>query len=185
MNIIPLTEAYFQQTVTLANAVHGDNYLDLNSLTTMVEQGCKDGINASFIAVENEQVIGLRLTFSAQQWHIDKWCSPALWGLAEQDVAYFKCIAIDSSQQGKGIGPQLLSASIDALKAQGAKAAIAHLWKQSPGNGAVKYFTKAGGKLIKLHPDRWLENTLYHGYHCALCGNECHCEAAEMLLLFD
>ena len=64
-------------------------------------------------------------------------------------VCYFKCNTVDESYRGYGIGSTLLRLSIDAAKQQGAKAGISHLWKQSPGNSAVKYFTKCGGQLVQ------------------------------------
>ncbi len=184
MLITQLTPDYFDAVIALANDVHGDNYIDQQSLKEIYNKGVKKGINASFIALDNNKLVGVRLSYAPGNWQIDAWCSPKLWHHKSESVAYFKCIAIDKSQQGKGIGPQLLAASIAALKEQGATAGIAHLWRQSPGNGAVKYFTKAGGILIKNHPDRWLKQCQEEGYLCTLCGRDCHCEAAEMILPF-
>ena len=70
-----------------------------------------------------------------------------------------------------------------AAKGQGATAGVSHLWKQSPGNSAVKYFSKNGGTLIKEHADRWRELSLA-GYDCPICSNDCRCEAAEMMITF-
>lgn len=184
INIIPLTETYYQQALSLANEVHGDNYLDLSSLVDMQKKASKNAINANFIALDGDTVVGLRLSYAANQWPLDEWCTPSLWPCAQTDMAYFKCIAIDPNQQGKGIGPKLLTASINALKQQGAKAGIGHLWQQSPGNGAVKYFTKAGGKLIKEHKNRWYEYSIKENYQCTICGVPCHCSAAEMVIEF-
>ncbi|MDE3273070.1 GNAT family N-acetyltransferase [Pseudoalteromonas sp. G4] len=184
INITPLTEAYYQQALLLANKVHGDNYLDLSSLVDMQKKATQNGINANFIALEDDNVVGLRLSYAANQWPLDEWCSPSLWPCSQANMAYFKCIAVDPNQQGKGIGPKLLTASINALKQQGAKAGIGHLWQQSPGNGAVKYFTKAGGKLIKEHKNRWYEYSIKENYQCTICGVPCHCSAAEMVIEF-
>ncbi|KZN34303.1 hypothetical protein N480_22125 [Pseudoalteromonas luteoviolacea S2607] len=183
MKIEQLEAQHFSQVIQLGNLVHGENYLDKDKLKKFYKMGLKSGLNASFVAVNEEaQVIGFRLTYSAGQWPIDKWCTPEKWPVNRAEMAYFKCIAIHPDAQGSGIGPKLLSASIRILKQQGAKAGIAHLWKQSPGNGAVKYFSKAGGVLVKLHEDRWLENCINEGYECPICGNDCHCQAAEMVL---
>lgn len=186
MQIKPLTEPYYEDVIKLANEVHGENYLDRDGLIAMVNKGTKDGLNACFVALdEHNQLIGFRTTYAAEQWPIDKWCSPEQWPVAKQDMAYFKCSAVAPSAQGQGVGPQLLSAAIKVLNAQGAKAGLAHLWMQSPGNAAVKYFTKAGGKLVKVHNDRWLPLCIEDGYICTICGNECHCQAAEMAITFE
>ncbi|WP_247687425.1 GNAT family N-acetyltransferase [Pseudoalteromonas obscura] len=185
IKLTQLSRDYFSQVISLGNLVHGDNYLDSERLEQIYQMGLKKSLNASFVAIdESNQVIGFRLTYCAEQWPIDKWCTPADWPVDIEQMAYFKCIAIDPRAQGQGIGPKLLAASIEVLKKQGAKAGVAHLWQQSPGNGAVKYFTKSGGKLIKLHDDRWLENCINDGYECPICGNECHCQAAEMVIEF-
>ncbi|WP_440056977.1 GNAT family N-acetyltransferase (plasmid) [Pseudoalteromonas sp. T1lg65] len=185
MKIIPLAPEHFDQVIPLANLVHGDNYLDQKSISEMYKKGLKSDINASFVALdETGKLLGFRTSYAPGQWLIDKWCSPDLWPVKQGEMAYFKCIAIAPDAQGKGIGPKLLQHAIAALKAQGATAGIAHLWKQSPGNAAVKYFTKAGGKLIKVHNDKWLDDCLYNGYVCTICGTECHCQAAEMVIEF-
>ncbi len=185
MQILPLQAEHFAAVIELGNQVHGDNYLDAQGIEKMYQQGMKNGINASFVALGDDgELLGFRTTYSAGQWTIDKWSSPELWPVTAADMAYFKCIAVAPQAQGLGIGPQLLQHAVDALRQQGAKAGVAHLWKQSPGNGAVKYFTKAGGRLIKLHDDKWLDDCIHHGYVCTLCGNECHCQAAEMVLEF-
>ena len=107
ISIIPLTETYYQQALLLANKVHGDNYLDLSSLVDMQKKASKNAINANFIALEGDTVMGLRLSYAANQWPLDEWCTPSLWPCAQTDMAYFKCIAIAPNQQGKGIGPKL------------------------------------------------------------------------------
>lgn len=185
MQINPLTPPDFAEVIELGNLVHGDNYLSDESLQHYYARGIKNNINASFVVRDdNNKLIAFRLTFAAGNWPLDKWCSTALWPVKQEQMGYFKTSAILASEQGKGIGGAMLKASVLALKQQGAHAGVTHLWRQSPGNAAVKYFTKAGGVLIKIHPDRWLQNCLDDGYVCTLCGNECHCDAAEMVLIF-
>ncbi|CCQ12833.1 Acetyltransferase, GNAT family [Pseudoalteromonas luteoviolacea B = ATCC 29581] len=186
MRIEPLTAPYFAEVLIIANVVHGDNYLDLAGLEAMLKKGTKNGLNACFVAIDDKnQVVGFRTSYAAGQWPIDEWCTTNKWPVGANDMAYFKCSAILPKAQGQGLGPRLLSASIDVLKMQGAKAGLAHLWKQSPGNAAVKYFKKAGGQLINIHDDRWLPLCINDGYVCTICGTECHCQAAEMAITFE
>lgn len=178
-----LTPADFSAVLTLGETVHGSNYMDLPELQQIYWQGIKNGLNASFVAIENEQLIGFRLTYAPGQWPQDQWCTVESWGVEFEQVCYFKSNTIAEAARGKGLGGQLLSASKVTAIAQGAKAGVSHLWQQSPNNAAVRYFTKAGGKLIKLHPQRWHKR--YTGeYECVLCGDDCHCVACEMLLIF-
>ncbi|TWX68699.1 GNAT family N-acetyltransferase [Colwellia demingiae] len=181
---LALTSEYFSQVITLANFVHGDGYLDDDKIIEWTNKGIINNINCSFVALLDDQVVGFRSTYSANQWQIDQWCSPHLWQVDSQKCCYFKCNTVDEKYRGLGIGRQLLQLAINAAQQQGAQAGISHLWKQSPNNSAVSYFSKCGGKLIKSHPDKWNEESK-QGYSCILCGHNCHCEAAEMIIHFD
>ncbi|MCJ8295084.1 MAG: GNAT family N-acetyltransferase [Colwellia sp.] len=184
IHYFPLTSAYFSQVITLANQVHGEGYLDDKKLEQWTNKGIVNAINCSFVALLDNKLVGFRSTYSANQWSIDQWCSPALWQVDSQKCCYFKCNTVDEKYRGLGIGKQLLKLAIEAGQQQGAQAGISHLWKQSPNNSAVSYFSKCGGKLIKSHPDKWNEDSK-QGYECVLCGHDCHCEAAEMIIYFQ
>ncbi|MEE2000587.1 GNAT family N-acetyltransferase [Alkalimonas sp. MEB108] len=185
MQIRPYRAVDEKSLLILANKVHGAGYLNKATLQDYLQRGLSAGLNASFVAYLDGQLVGYRLSFSAGKWQTDEWCSQSLWPVAANEMAYFKSVAVDPSVQGKGIGSSLLQASIQVLQQQGAKAGLAHLWMQSPGNSAVRYFTKAGGRLLAVHQDRWLELSLQSsGYDCPVCGHQCHCTAAEMVLEF-
>ncbi|WDE12676.1 GNAT family N-acetyltransferase [Thalassomonas haliotis] len=179
-----LTPDDFDSIIALGNFVHGDGYLNHENIRTWYEKGIKNGINAGYVVYDQDKLVGFRITFSAGQWHVDKWCSPQLWQVPVDKSCYFKCNTVDENYRGHGIGGQLLKLSIAAAKEQGSLAGVSHLWKQSPGNSAVKYFTKCGGQLVETHPDKWYEDSK-NGYNCILCGYDCHCEAAEMIIYFD
>lgn len=181
---LPLTSVYFSQVIILANQVHGEGYLDDEKIKQWTNKGIVNAINCSFVALLDNKLVGFRSTYSANQWSIDQWCSPALWQVDSQKCCYFKCNTVDEKYRGLGIGKQLLKLAIEAAQQQGAQAGISHLWKQSPNNSAVSYFSKCGGKLIKSHLDKWNEDSR-QGYDCVLCGHDCHCEAAEMIIHFN
>ncbi len=173
----------FAALVSLAIDVHGQGYVDLAIIEQWYQQGIYEDINAGFVAYNNHQLIGYRITFAAQHWQIDHWCSPTKWQVPPARVCYFKCNTIDSHYRGLGIGAQLLKLSAAAAKAQGAQAGIAHLWMQSPANSAVQYFTHCGGQYVATHLSRWNADSA-KGYVCTLCANDCHCDAQEMILYF-
>ena len=181
---LPLTSVYFSQVIILANQVHGEGYLDDEKIKQWTNKGIVNAINCSFVALLDNKLVGFRSTYSANQWSIDQWSTPALWQVDSQKCCYFKCNTVDEKYRGLGIGKQLLKLAIEAAQQQGAQAGISHLWKQSPNNSAVSYFSKCGGKLIKSHPDKWNEDSK-QGYECVLCGHDCHCEAAEMIIHFN
>ncbi|WP_434953048.1 GNAT family N-acetyltransferase [Shewanella sp. HL-SH4] len=174
----------FKAVLLLGEQVHGQGYMDKDELTAIYQKGIKNGINANFVAIENDELLGFRLTYAAGKWQQDQWCTVALWGVNFDDVCYFKSNTIAEHGRGKGLGGQLLQASKEAVIVQGAKAGVSHLWQQSPNNAAVRYFTKAGGQLIKQHPQRWHQRHVGEDYICVLCGADCHCVACEMLLVF-
>ncbi len=184
LNYQALTPEDFNAVIHLATEVHGEGYLDQASMKAWYDKGFKNNINSGFVVYHDDKLVGFRITYAIEQWQIDEWCSPELWPVAAEKVCYFKCNTVDENYRGHGIGGELLRRSIAAAKLQGATAGVSHLWKQSPGNSAVKYFTKCGGILIKEHPDRWRELSLA-GYECPVCHNDCHCEAAEMMVVFD
>lgn len=186
--IRPLTPIDFDEVITLGNKVHGAGYLDNKSMEKILERSLCNDNNCSFVIYDNasddQKLIGFRLTYAPQSWPIDKWCSPETWPIDQNQVAYFKCNTIHPDYQGQGLGGLLLQASIKALKEMGAKAGLSHIWMQSPGNASYKYFTKAGGKLIKTHARRWYKDETIPDYVCIICGVECYCDASEMLLEF-
>lgn len=179
-----MSESDFEQIIALGNHVHGDGYLNQTNIKEWFAKGLKNGVNSSFVAYDENKLVGFRITYSAGNWTLDKWSTPSKWRAAEDEVSYFKCNTVDADYRGFGIGSRLLKDSMGALVAQGAKAGVSHLWIQSPGNSAVKYFTKCGGELVQEHPDKWHEDSK-NGYDCILCGFDCHCSAAEMIIYFD
>lgn len=184
----PLTVEYFSAVIKLGNQVHGDGYLTDEKVRQWTDKGMRslngEAINTSFVAYLDGQLVGFRITFAAGNWPVDKWCSPELWQVPESSCCYFKCNTVDENYRGLGIGKELLLLAIQAAKRQGAKAGISHLWKQSPNNSAVNYFTRCGGQHIASHPGKWNEESK-QGYDCVLCGFDCQCEAAEMIIYFD
>jgi len=186
LTIVPLTPEYFQRVIVLGNEVHGDAYLTNEIITKIYNKSLIKGINCSFVMLDQDRVVGFRLTYAAGKWEIDEWCSADLWKLPIEQLCYFKSSTVDSDYRGKGVAKTMLRESIKAAKKQGAKGGICHTWMQSPGNAAYKYFIGCGGKLLKTYPDRWLEDS-YAGYRCVVCLPEkhCHCDAGEMILYFD
>ncbi|HCM46820.1 MAG TPA: GNAT family N-acetyltransferase [Colwellia sp.] len=184
IKFLPLTSEYFSQVIMLANHVHGAGYLDDEKIAVWTNKGIVNEINCSFVALLNNEVIGFRSTYSANNWHIDQWCTTAQWLVDSTKCCYFKCNTVAEKYRSLGIGKKLLQLAITAAQQQGAQAGISHLWKQSPNNSAVSYFSKCGGKLIKSHPGKWNQESK-QGYNCILCGHDCHCEAAEMIIHFS
>lgn len=184
MQIYNLREDDFAAVAALGNKINGDNYLDADTCAKIMRGSCKLGLSCSYVAYEGKTLIGFRLTYAPGQWNIDQRFCPDKWKVPQEQVCLFKSNMIDESYRGRGLGPLLLKHSIETVKQQGAVAGVTHIWMQSPGNSAYKYFTKAGGELIMIHPDHWHNDFSDFGYVCTLCGEDCHCDGAEMILYF-
>lgn len=179
-----LSPSHFERIITLGNQVHGDNYLDAKGIESLYEKSFKDDINASYVSLIGDKLIGFRLTIAATKWTPDKWCTPEKWNIPEHQVCYFKCNTVDGAYRGEGVGSKLLQLSIQKASQQGALAGLAHIWLASPGNSAFQYFSKCGGELVKEHPGKWRAMSVHEGYCCPVCPDICECVAAEMLLKF-
>ncbi|MFT4994975.1 MAG: GNAT superfamily N-acetyltransferase [Paraglaciecola sp.] len=180
-----LAPQYFQQVLELATAVHGENYLDMPGLQSIFQHSFDQDINASWVAVDGQQVVGFRLTLAAPHWQPDRWCSSQEWAIEQKKLCYFKCNTVAQPYRGMGIGKRLLGLSIEKAKLQGCLAGLAHIWLASPNNSAYQYFSKCGGKTVKYHPGKWRELSIEHGYRCPVCPGICECVAAEMILYFN
>lgn len=179
-----LAPEHFDRVIALGNHVHGDNYLDRPSIESLYQKSFSNGINASYVSVIGDELIGFRLTIAAPHWQADKWCTPHDWNISPHQVCYFKCNTVSDACRSKGVGSTLLQLSIKKAQLQGAKAGLAHIWLASPGNSAFRYFSKCGGKVIKEHPGKWRNLSIEDGYCCPVCPDICECVAAEMLLTF-
>ncbi len=181
----PYQPEHFEPVIALGNYVHGDNYLDQQSAEKLYYSSFHNDINASWVALDENKLIGFRLTIAAPNWQTDKWCSPQKWQFPKEQVCYFKCNTVDEHYRGYGLGSKLLRYSVEQAKKQGSKAGLAHIWLASPGNSAYRYFSKCGGKTIQEHPGKWKQLALEEGYICPVCPGICECVAAEMLLDFS
>lgn len=188
-NIRFLQEKDFENIIKLGNSIFGDNHLTQDNLKSILKKSTKDNKNCSFILTLNEgdgieRFIGFRLTYAPGQW-IDSYDSNLelsldKWGFDSEKTAYMKINALDEQFRGLGFGRMLLDRAIAETRRMGAEAAVAHIWMNSPNNSAYNYFSRAGGRVVKLYPS-------YFTYHakdnpCIRCGFPCECLAAEMII---
>ncbi len=184
MDIRNFTEKDWAAVISLGGRVHGENYLSLREIEKVFFKGLSKGLNCSYVAYDDEKLIGFRLTYAPENWETDKWCTVNAWGVPLEKVAYLKSITVEEDYRGQGIGTKLLNSSLETVRKMGGVAAVTHIWINSPGGGAMKYFTKAGGHFIKQHKNKWLEDCITSDYRCIIHGEYCTCSAAEMILYF-
>jgi ribosomal protein S18 acetylase RimI-like enzyme len=182
----------FDAIVKLGDKIVGKHYTSRKELEDILKRSTKDGVNCSFTLSINEgdgageRLIGFRLTCAPGQW-VDSYSrelSRQDWGFDPEKVAYLKSNMIEEEFRGRGFGRMLLDYTVAAAKRAGADAGVAQVWMNSPGNSAFKYFTRAGGRLIKIYPAYWAD---LHDTDalCSHCGAVCNCPAAEMIIDFS
>lgn len=189
-NIRFLQEKDFESIMEMGDRIFGDNYLTYDDLKDILKKSVKGDRNCSFTLTLNEgdgleRLVGFRLTYAPGQW-VDSYdpdleLNPDLWGFDPEKVAYMKSNCLDVEFRRKGFGRMLLDRAIAETRRMGAEAAVAHIWMNSPKNGAYNYFSKAGGEMIKTYPSYW---SSYHleDKPCIHCGFPCQCTAAEMII---
>lgn len=127
----------------------------------------KEAELAVFIATENKKIVG-GVIFSKLSF-------------AESEVnAYLLSpMAVDTSQQGKGIGQKLINFGLNSLKESGVELAITY--------GDINFYSKVGFKQITeeqvkspltlSHPEGWLGQSLVSDKIEAITGNSFCVEA--------
>jgi ribosomal protein S18 acetylase RimI-like enzyme len=70
---------------------------------------------------------------------------------AEQNSVELKAVAVDTTQQNRGIGRRMLAAVLDELRRSGARRAI--VGTANAGIGQLAYYQKAGFRLLRIERD--------------------------------
>ena len=184
LQIRPLTAADLPRVKEFADRVIGTNYYSLKELKEILSRSQLDGEVFSLILVDTlGRVQGVRITYPPGQWLTGKGqgLRPDLWPVERKHCAYFQSLFIAPELAGQGLGTRLSRQVIDRLQAHGAKAIIAHSWKESPHDSSGRYLRALGFRLVTSHPEYWKQVD----YECPRCGRPCLCTAEEMILVFD
>lgn len=171
---LPFVKVFTDRTI-------GENYFTLPELEEALERSTSNDIMCSFVLVDADHKIhGLRLAYPPGSWTKGKGkrLSTDLWNIPQEKVAYFQSLFLSDEVQGKGWGPQLSAAAIEAFRKLGALAIVTHAWKESPNNSSLKYLAKQGFTSVATHPEYWIDVD----YECVLDGKPCRCTAEEMIL---
>lgn len=70
---------------------------------------------------------------------------------AEQNSVELKAVAVDQTQQNRGIGRRMLAAVIEELRRRGVRRAI--VGTANAGIGQLAYYQKAGFRLLRIERD--------------------------------
>lgn len=82
----------------------GTDYYQTDELEDVFTRSQKNGLSCSFVLMNQEQVVGVRLSFPPGQWHQGKGqgLSPKMWPHPPEETAYFQSLFIESKHQGQG-----------------------------------------------------------------------------------
>jgi ribosomal protein S18 acetylase RimI-like enzyme len=179
IQILPLGEEHLLMVKDFTDQWIGLNYYSLAELQTVHTLSLKNNLNSSFVAIDEDQLVGVRLTHAPGVWQSKaRGISPDDWQVAADDVAYFKSLFIADSHQGKGLGKILSHYSISVIEEMGGKAIICHSWLESPNNSSQRYLQKMGFQDVNKHEKYWYPID----YECTRCGpTKCVCTAIEMI----
>lgn len=179
MEIRPLQRHDLVQVKEFTDQMIGVNYFTLKELDEVFAKSSRDGVMCSFVLVEKEKIMGLRLAYAPGTWSKGKGSKlrPDLWNVPLDKVAYFQSLFLAPEAQGKNWGPRMSEAAIEAFRTLGAMAVVTHAWKESPNNSSIRYLSKFGFKSVATYPDYWIDVD----YECTRDGKPCRCTAEEMI----
>ncbi len=180
VRIEPFQSQHIEGVKKLTDKEIGKNYYSLSELQ-LKEQQSRQGIEtASFVLLSDDELVGIRLSFPANQWKKGKGekLSAEAWPHPLKETAYFQSLFLSPSYQKQGWGQKLSLKSLEVLKKLGAKGVVCHSWVESPGDSSRKYLQSLQFESICQYPEYWK----FVDYICPRCGKPCLCTAEEMYL---
>lgn len=178
--IFPLKKDELNEVKAFCDQWIGTGYFSLDELKKIYEWGIKNDLQSSLIARDLSlgEIVGVRLTYAPGEWIQTYQGNKELWQVPPERVAQFKSLFVSAKAQGKGLGIDLSTQSLEVLKKMGAKAVICFSWLESPGNSSQRYLEKLGLTPLVDHPKFWYDVD----YLCTRCRpNRCVCTAREMI----
>lgn len=165
----------------LADRMMGPGYYPAEEVESTLGRSTRAGQVFSYVAeLPGAGVVGARFSLPPGSWREGR--GPGLsigrWPCGLDEAAYFQTAFVDPAYRGRGMGWGLAARAIADLGAVGARAVIAHAWKESPEGSAARYLKRLGFQSIAEYPDYWVEVD----YRCPRDGTPCHCTAVEMVL---
>ena len=164
----------------LAERLMGRGYYSADQVRDMLARSTCDDRVYSYVAVDGAEAVGARFSLPPGAWSggRGRGLSPDRWPVPLPDCGYFQTSFVDPAHRGRGIGPALARLALDDLRRAGARAVIAHAWKESPDDSARRYLSRLGFVAVCEHPEYWVEVD----YVCPRDGQPCRCTAVEMVL---
>ena len=169
-----------EEVSLLADKLVGVGYYPPSLVADYMDQSTSEAGMFSYVASLDDRLVAFRFVLPPGRWEhgrgrglsVDRWPAPLT------DSAYFQSCFVDDGVMGQGIGRKLAWRALWDLKESGARAVVAHSWKESPHGSSLRYLERLGFQAVDEHPEYWKEVD----YHCRRCGSPCLCTAVEMVL---
>lgn len=163
----------------------GKGYFKKDELRTLLLMGVKDNLNASFMALDGDKIVAVRITLAPYQWtdlpDIHPYLTTHMWRVTYKRAGYFKSLFVDQEYQKKGIGTELTKRSMEVLMKMGCMAIVCHSWLESPSDSSRKYLRRLKFESVAKHRNFWF----LKDYECIKCSpSACSCTAEEMIYYF-
>jgi GNAT superfamily N-acetyltransferase len=180
VTIRAMTPADAGPVSALADRLIGDAYYTPESVAETIKLSTSNGQPFSYLALANEEPVAFRFVLPPGRWDHGRGegLAPERWPARLEETAYFQSCFVDQAMMGHGIGRRLAHRALADLKAAGARAVVAHSWKESPHGSSLRYLTRLGFEPVAEHPEYWVDVD----YTCALDGKPCRCTAIEVAL---
>ena len=165
----------FAEIRAIADKQLGKNYLVAADLQRILQ---RHTATFSLSAVERASgsVVGYCLSSSVDYKVAEQICRRDVSELHGTTLpVYIETLAVDPQHNGKGIGSQLISATMERCREHGVGALFGSAWKQRNKINVGNLLLRNGFRQLEEIPDYWLEQSIREGFICPECGNPCHC----------
>lgn len=174
------------RVAALADRLVGVDYyppslvLEYIERATIASPDLPGAVTTAYVAERGDTLLAFRFVIPPGRWleGRGRGQTPDGWPGGPQSAAYFQSCFVDHDCMGQGIGGRLAARGLADLRSLGARAVVAHSWKESPHNSSFRYLTRLGFEPIAEHVEYWREVD----YRCIRCGRPCVCTAIEMVL---
>lgn len=175
-----MTPQDVQSVAALADRLVGDDYYTPELVAQTMERSTYEGQVFSYVATLGGTLVAFRFVFPPGRWEHGRGdgLAPGRWKAPLEQTAYFQSCFVDHAVMGQGIGRALAHRALMDLQSLGARAVVAHSWKESPHGSSLRYLTRLGFEAVAEHPEYWVDVD----YTCSLDGKPCHCTAIEVVL---
>jgi predicted N-acetyltransferase YhbS len=180
VTIRAMTSADSAAVSALADRLVGDAYYTPEIVDETLRRATQEGQVYAYVAEGEEGLMAFRFVLPPGHWDHGRGSAlaPERWPAALTETAYFQSCFVAHEVMGQGIGRRLGHRALADLKASGARAVVAHSWKESPHGSSLRYLSRLGFMPVAEHAEYWVDVD----YTCALDGKPCRCTAIEVVL---